>query len=43
LQGCSETLPQPEHDAAFGGFFDRFGDARVVLLGEATIVPPAVV
>jgi len=29
-------LPQPEHDAAFGAFFDRFGDARVVLLGEAT-------
>ena len=36
LQGCGETLPQPEHDAAFGAFFDRFGDARVVLLGEAT-------
>ena len=35
LQGCGETLPQPEHDAAFGAFFDRFGDARVVLLGEA--------
>ena len=39
-RGCcadaGETLPQPEHDAAFGAFFDRFGDARVVLLGEAT-------
>jgi erythromycin esterase-like protein len=36
LRGCGEALPQPEHDAAFGAFFDRFGDARVVLLGEAT-------
>ena len=31
-----ELLPAPEHSEAFGGFFDRFGDARVVLLGEAT-------
>ena len=36
LRGIGEALPQPEHDAAFGAFFDRFGDARVVLLGEAT-------
>jgi erythromycin esterase-like protein len=36
LRGCGENLPQPEHDAAFGAFFDRFGDAKVVLLGEAT-------
>src|SRR5215217_2808423 len=36
LRSAGENLPQPEHDAAFGAFFDRFGDARVVLLGEAT-------
>src|SRR3954471_19427866 len=36
LRGAGENLPMPEHDAAFGGFFDRFGDARIVLLGEAT-------
>lgn len=32
----AEPLPSPEDDEAFGAFFDRFGDARVVLLGEAT-------
>lgn len=31
----AEPLPEPE-DEAFGAFFDRFGDARVVLLGEGT-------
>src|SRR3954447_24431381 len=36
LRDAGENLPQPEHDAAFGGFFDRFGDAKIVLLGEAT-------
>jgi erythromycin esterase-like protein len=36
LRGVGENLPQPEHDSAFGAFFDRFGDAKVVLLGEAT-------
>jgi erythromycin esterase-like protein len=36
LRSCAETLPPPEHAAAFGGPFDRFGDATVVLLGEAT-------
>src|SRR4051794_29078030 len=36
LRGAGENLPQPEDDAAFGAFFDRFGDARIVLLGEAT-------
>src|SRR5215203_4210352 len=36
LRGVGENLPPPEHDSAFGAFFDRFGDARVVLLGEAT-------
>ena len=29
-------LPEPEKAATFGPFFDRFADARVVLLGEAT-------
>jgi erythromycin esterase-like protein len=36
LRGCGENLPEPERADAFGGFFDRFGDAKVVLLGEAT-------
>src|SRR6266542_4677375 len=36
LQRHGEPLPSPEHSEAFGAFFDRFGDARVVLLGEAT-------
>src|SRR3954447_1229097 len=33
--GC-EHLPAPERATEFGAFFDRFGGARVVLLGEAT-------
>ncbi len=36
LHGAGEDLPAPEHAAAFGAFFDRYGDADVVLLGEAT-------
>src|SRR3954469_1455679 len=36
LRDAGENLPQPEHDSAFGAFFDRYGDAKVVLLGEAT-------
>ena len=32
---AAEPLPAPD-DAAFGRLFDRFGDARVVLLGEAS-------
>src|SRR5438477_4046677 len=36
LHRHGEPLPAPEHTDAFGAFFDRFGDARVVLLGEAT-------
>jgi erythromycin esterase-like protein len=36
LHRCAEKLPEPERAEAFGGFFDRFGDAKVVLLGEAT-------
>ncbi|HEY1961990.1 MAG TPA: erythromycin esterase family protein [Rhizomicrobium sp.] len=35
LKQYSEPLPSPS-DVEFGGFFERFGDARVVLLGEAT-------
>lgn len=31
-----EPLPRPEKADEFGAFFDRFGDAEVVLLGEAT-------
>src|ERR1044071_7889284 len=36
LRDCTENLPEPERADAFGSFFDRFGDAKVVLLGEAT-------
>lgn len=36
LRRHGEPLPAPAEAEAFGGFFDRFGDARVVLLGEAT-------
>ena len=36
LHGCAENLPEPERAEAFGAHFDKYGDARVVLLGEAT-------
>lgn len=36
LHAAAEDLPSPEHAEAFGEFFDRYGDASVVLLGEAT-------
>nr|WP_235954998.1 erythromycin esterase family protein [Sphingobium psychrophilum] len=36
LRRHAEPLPPPERVDAFGASFDRFGDARVVLLGEAT-------
>src|SRR5437763_3582748 len=36
LHRHGEPLPVPEHSEAFGAFLDRFGDAKVVLLGEAT-------
>jgi len=36
LKAAAEDLPPAEHVDAFGDFFDRYGDARVVLLGEAT-------
>jgi protein-L-isoaspartate(D-aspartate) O-methyltransferase len=35
IRGAAEPLPDPD-DAAFGPCFDRFADARVVLLGEAS-------
>src|SRR3979409_759612 len=35
LRTGAEPLPQSD-DPAFGPLFDRFADARVVLLGEAT-------
>lgn len=36
LRVAAEPLPDPGAESAFGAAFDRFGDARVVLLGEAT-------
>lgn len=36
VRTAAEPLPPPEADSAFARAFDRFGDARVVLLGEAT-------
>lgn len=36
LREQSEPLPPLEEPESFGAFFDRFADARVVLLGEAT-------
>jgi erythromycin esterase-like protein len=36
VAGQSESLPSPDHGETFGGFFARFGDAHVALLGEAT-------
>ena len=35
LRRHAEPLPDPD-GAEFGARFDRFGDARVVLLGEST-------
>ena len=36
VKACCEPLPAPERADDFGAVFDRFGDANVVLLGEAT-------
>jgi erythromycin esterase-like protein len=36
VRACSETLPELGHAQAFAACFDRFADARVILLGEAT-------
>ncbi len=35
VRAAAEELPDPD-DPAFGEFFDRFADAKVVLLGEAS-------
>ena len=35
IRQYAEPLPEP-HDSAFGKRFDRYGDARVVLIGEAS-------
>ncbi|HYZ48573.1 MAG TPA: erythromycin esterase family protein [Sphingomonas sp.] len=35
IAGATEPLPEID-EPAFGSFFDRFGDARVVCLGEAS-------
>jgi len=36
IRHACEHLPAPERSSEFGSFFDRFGSACVVLLGEAT-------
>src|SRR5689334_17836579 len=36
VRAHGELLPPPDEAEAFGAMFDRFADARVVLLGEAT-------
>lgn len=36
LRAHAEPLPAPERAEEFGALFDRFGDCRVVLLGEAS-------
>ena len=36
LRDHAELLPRPESQSDFGKFFDRYGDAQVVLLGEST-------
>lgn len=36
LRRNAENLPDPDRADEFGAYFDRFADARVVLLGEAT-------
>ena len=36
LHHAAEDLPAPEHADAFGAVFERYGDADIVMLGEAT-------
>ena len=36
LRDIGEPLPPPERAVEFGQMFDRFGEAKLVLLGEAT-------
>src|SRR5271167_4511066 len=36
VRALCEPLPKPDEAEEFGEFFDRFADAKVVLLGEAS-------
>ena len=36
VRAAGEPLPHPATAEAVGAYFDRYGDAKVVLLGEAT-------
>jgi protein-L-isoaspartate(D-aspartate) O-methyltransferase len=36
IRAAAEPLPDPDDSEAFGACFDRFAEARVVLLGEAS-------
>jgi erythromycin esterase-like protein len=36
VRASCEPLPSPDDAENFGAFFDRFADAKVILLGEAT-------
>lgn len=36
LRGSAQQLPSPDAAEQFGALFEQFGDARIVLLGEAT-------
>ena len=36
VRASCEPLPSPDDAEEFGAFFDRFADAKVILLGEAT-------
>jgi hypothetical protein len=36
VRAFCEPLPSPKEAEEFGAFFDRFADAKVVLLGEAS-------
>jgi erythromycin esterase-like protein len=36
IRAAAQPLPSPDDAEAFGAAFDRFGSAKVVLLGEAT-------
>ncbi len=36
IRASCEPLPSPDDVEEFGAYFDRFADAKVILLGEAT-------
>jgi len=36
IRASGEPLPSQDDVSEFGAFFDRFADAKVILLGEAT-------